>query len=278
MITINVNPVAFSIGALDVRWYGIMVVLAVVAVIALAVMEARRVGISDEHIYSVALWAIIGGVIMARLFHVIDKWDYYMANPSQIVGFEGLAVYGAVFGALVAVLIYCWVKKISFWLIGDVIAPGAILGQAIGRIGCTINGCCYGLPTSLPWGVVYTNPGSFCPVGEEFQPTQIYHLLWNLIGFGILWSLRRRLKPQGSLFLFYLALYAAGDLSIRFVRVGEPFRSGMFFNLQEAQLIGIAVLVVTVPWLVIRMWRYRSKQSAPANIKKVSRTGRNRGA
>jgi phosphatidylglycerol:prolipoprotein diacylglycerol transferase len=278
MITINVNPVAFSIGALDVRWYGIMVVLAVVAVIALAVMEARRVGISDEHIYSVALWAIIGGVIMARLFHVIDKWDYYMANPSQIIGFEGLAVYGAVFGALVAVLIYCWVKKISFWLIGDVIAPGAILGQAIGRIGCTINGCCYGLPTSLPWGVVYTNPGSFCPVGEEFQPTQIYHLLWNLIGFGILWSLRRRLKPQGSLFLFYLALYAAGDLSIRFVRVGEPFRSGMFFNLQEAQLIGIAVLVVTVPWLVIRMWCYRSKQSAPANIKKVSRTGRNRGA
>jgi phosphatidylglycerol:prolipoprotein diacylglycerol transferase len=274
MITININPVVFSIGALEVRWYGIMVVLAVVAVIALAVLEARRVGIPEEHIYSVALWGIIGGILVSRLLHVIDKWDYYMANPRQIIGFAGLTVYGAVFGALLAVLIYCWVKKLSFWQIGDVVAPGAIVGQAIGRIGCFINGCCYGLPTSLPWSVAYTNPASFCPLGESFQPTQIYHLIWNLIGFSILWSLRRRLKPQGSLFLLYLALYAAGDLSIRFVRVGEPF----LFGLQQAQLIGIAILVITVPWLVIRMWRYRAKQPATAGISKVSRSRRNRAA
>jgi phosphatidylglycerol:prolipoprotein diacylglycerol transferase len=275
MITININPVVFSIGALEVRWYGIMVVLAVVAVIALAVLEARRVGLPVEHIYNVALWGIIGGILVSRLLHVIDKWDYYMANPRQIIGFAGLTVYGAVLGALLAVLIYCWVKKLSFWQMGDVVAPGAILGQAIGRIGCFINGCCYGLPTSLPWGVVYTNPASFCrPLGESFQPTQIYHLIWNLVGFGILWSLRRRLKPQGSLFLLYLALYAAGDLSIRFVRVGEPF----LFGLQQAQLIGIAILVITVPWLVIRMWRYRTKQLALVSVKKVSRSRRNQGA
>jgi phosphatidylglycerol:prolipoprotein diacylglycerol transferase len=275
MITININPVAFSIGALDVRWYGIMVVLAVVTVIAIAVLEARRVGIPDEHIYNVSLWAIISGILVSRLLHVIDKWDYYMANPRQIIGFAGLTVYGAVLGALIAVLIYCWVKKISFWQIGDVLAPGAILGQAIGRIGCLLNGCCYGLPTSLPWGVVYTNPDSYCLLrGELLQPTQIYHILWNLAGFGILWSLRRRLEPKGSLFLLYLALYAAGDLSIRFVRVGEPF----LFGLQQAQLIGIIVLVVTVPWLIIRMWRYRTKQLALASVKKVSRPRRNRAA
>ena len=275
MITININPVAFKLfGVLPVTWYGIMVVLAVVAVIALAVLEARRVGLAEEHIYSVALWGIIGGILVSRLLHVIDKWDYYMANPRQIIGFAGLTVYGAVLGALLAVLIYCWVKKLSFWQVGDIAAPGAILGQAIGRIGCFINGCCYGLPTSLPWGVAYTNPDSYCQFDGLVQPTQIYHLIWNLIGFGILWSLRRRLKPQGSLFLFYLALYAAGDLSIRFVRVGEPF----LFGLQQAQLIGIAILVVTVPWLVIRMWRYRTKQLALANVKKVSRSRRNRAA
>jgi phosphatidylglycerol:prolipoprotein diacylglycerol transferase len=274
MITININPVAFSLGALEVRWYGIMVVLAVIAVIAIAVLEARRVGLAEEHIYSVALWAIIGGVLMSRLLHITDKLDYYIANPRQIIGFAGLTVYGAVLGALLAVLIYCRVKKLSFWQIGDVVAPGAILGQAIGRIGCFINGCCYGLPTSSPWGVIYTNPGSFCPLDEQFQPTQIYHLIWNLIGFGILWSLRRRLKPQGSLFLLYLALYAAGDLSIRFLRVGEPF----LFGLQQAQLIGIIILVVTVPWLIIRMWRYRAEQLAAASVKKVRRRVRNREA
>jgi phosphatidylglycerol:prolipoprotein diacylglycerol transferase len=248
----------------------------VVAVIALAILEARRVGLSEDHVYNVALWGIIGGILVSRLLHVIDKWDYYMANPRQIIGFEGLTVYGAVLGALVAVLIYCRVKKISFWQMGDIIAPGAIVGQAIGRVGCLLNGCCYGLPTSLPWGVVYTNPASFCPLGESFQPTQVYHILWDLIGFGILWSVRRRLEPKGSLFLLYLAIYAAGDLSIRFVRVGEPFRSGLFFNLQQAQLIGILVLLVTVPWLIIRMWRYRAKQSAAASVKKVSRPRRNR--
>jgi len=278
MITININPVAFSIGAFEVRWYGIMVVLAVVAVIAIALREAKRVGLAEDHIYSVGLWGIIGGIIVSRLLHVIDKWGYYMAHPGQIIGFEGLTVYGAVLGALLAVLIYCWVKKISFWLLGDVIAPGAILGQAIGRIGCLMNGCCYGLPTSLPWGVVYTNPGSYCPLDETFQPTQIYHLIWNLIGFGILWSLRRRLKPQGSLFLLYLALYAAGDLSIRFVRVGEPFRSGMFFNMQQAQLIGIIILLVTVPWLIFRMWRARAQAPVTGDSSKVNRPKRNRGA
>ena len=278
MIHINVDPVAFSIGFFEVRWYGIMVVLAIVAVIAIALLEARRVGLAEDHIYSMGLWAIIGGILVSRLFHVIDKWDYYMANPRQIIGFEGLTVYGAVLGALLAVLIYCWVKKLSFWQIGDVVAPGAILGQAIGRIGCFMNGCCYGLPTSLPWGVIYTNPGSYCELDGMVQPTQVYHLLWNLIGFGILWSLRRRIKPQGSLFLFYLALYAVGDLGIRFVRVGEPFRSGMFFNMQEAQIIGIIVLVVTVPWLIIRMWCYRAKQSAQASVSEVSGPGQNRGA
>jgi phosphatidylglycerol:prolipoprotein diacylglycerol transferase len=278
MITIDINPVAFSIGAFEVRWYGIMVVLAVVALIAISLREAKRVGLAEEHIYSVGLWGIIGGIIVSRLFHVIDKWSYYIAHPAQIFGFEGLTVYGAVLGALLAVLIYCWVKKISFWLMGDVIAPGAILGQAIGRVGCLMNGCCYGLPTSLPWGVVYTNPASYCPLDESFQPTQIYHLIWNLIGFGILWSLRRRLKPQGSLFLLYLALYVAGDLSIRFVRVGEPFRSGMFFNLQQAQLIGIVILAVTVPWLIVRMLRARKQALIVESSSKVSRKKRNRGA
>jgi len=277
MIHIDIAPVAFSIGIFEVRWYGIMVVLAILAVIAISFLEARRVGLAEDHIYSMGLWAIIGGVLVSRLFHVIDKWEYYMANPVQIIGFEGLTVYGAVLGALLAVFIYCRVKKLSFWEVGDVVAPGAILGQAIGRIGCFINGCCYGLPTSLPWGVVYTNPGSYGPA-EAVQPTQLYHLIWNLIGFGILWSLRRRLKPQGSLFLLYLAIYAAGDLSIRFVRAGDPFRSGMFFNLQQAQLIGIVILLVTVPWLIIRMWRYRANQPVSADVGEVSEPGQNQGA
>ncbi|HIE17426.1 MAG TPA: prolipoprotein diacylglyceryl transferase [Dehalococcoidia bacterium] len=252
MISIGIDPVAFSIGAFEVRWYGIMVVMAVITVIAITLLEARRVGIAEEHVYSIGLWAIIGGVIVSRLFHVVDRWDYYVAHPEQLVRLEGLTIYGAVIGAMLGMLVYTWVKKLSFWQIGDIAAPGAILGQAVGRIGCLLSGCCYGVATSLPWGIVYTHPGSYGP-HEVVHPTQVYHLIWNLIGFSLLWLLRRRIRPQGSLFLLYLAIYAAGDLSIRFVREGEPF----LFGMQQAQLIGIAVLLITVPWLVIRMWHYR---------------------
>jgi len=273
LIEIGINPVAFGFGPFEVRWYGIMVVLAVVAIIIITLLEAKRVRISEEHIYSVALWAVIGGVMVSRLVHVIDKWDYYMAHPEQITRFEGLSVYGAVIGAMAAVLIYAWVKKLSFWQLGDVAAPGALLGQAIGRIGCTINGCCYGLPTSMPWAVIYTNPRSYAPLGVPLHPTQIYHLLWNLVAFGIIWGLRRRLKPQGTLFLSYLALYAVGDLGIRSVRAGEPF----LFGIQQAQLIGIVILAVTVPWLIIRMWRAKAEALVSESPSEVSPPEQNRG-
>ena len=255
MIHIDISPIAFSLGAFEIRWYGIMVVLAVIAIIGISLLEAKRCGIADDHIYSLAAYAVIGGVVFSRVIHVIDKWDYYIANPMQIFNFEGLAVYGAVIGVVLAIIIYCLVKKLSIWLIADIISPGALVGMAIGRIGCVLNGCCYGLTTSLPWAVEYTCPDSYAPLGVPLHPTQIYHIIWNLIAFAVLWSLRRRLKPQGSVFLLYLAFYAAGDLIIRTFREGEPY----LFGLQQAQLIGIIVLVITVPWLIVRIWRAKRK-------------------
>ncbi len=255
MIDININPIAFSLGAFEIRWYGIMVVLAVIAIIGISLLEAKRVGIADDHIYSLGAYAVIGGIVFSRVIHVIDKWDYYIAHPMQIFNFEGLAVYGAVIGVVLAIIIYCLAKKLSIWLIADIISPGALVGMAIGRIGCVLNGCCYGLTTSLPWAVEYTCPDSYAPLGVPLHPTQIYHIIWNLIAFAVLWSLRRRLKPRGSVFLLYLAFYAAGDLIIRTFREGEPF----LFGLQQAQLIGIIVLVITVPWLIVRMLRAKRK-------------------
>lgn len=270
-IEIGNNPIAFTIGPFEVMWYGIMVALAIVAIIAISLFEARRVGISEEHVYSFGLWAVIGGILVSRLVHVIDKWEYYMDNPGQIIGFEGLTVYGAVIGVVLAVLIYTWVKKISFWQIGDIIAPGALVGQAIGRIGCFLNGCCYGLPTSLPWAVVFTHPRCYALLGVPVHPTQIYHLLWNLLAFAVIWLLRTRLKPQGSLFLSYLALYATGDLIIRFVRPGDPF----LFGMQQAQFIGVVILVITLPWLVIRMRRARAAASISESSSAVTRSEQN---
>ncbi|MBM3150376.1 MAG: prolipoprotein diacylglyceryl transferase [Chloroflexi bacterium] len=234
--------------------------MAVVVVIVFALMEAKRVGLARDHIYNAALWAIIGGVIVSRLMHVIDQWDYYMENPAQIVNFAGLSIYGAVLGAMLAVVIYCLVNKLSFWQLVDIAAPGALLGQAIGRVGCIIGGCCYGLEDSPFCAIEYVHPSHGLygtPVGVPLYPTQIYHLVWNLVAFGILWTLRTRLKPKGTVFLSYLALYALGDLVIRFFRQGTPF----IFGMQQAQVIGILILLVTVPWLVVKLWRGRKQAS-----------------
>ena len=229
-----------------------MVVLAVIAIIAISILEARRLKISDEHVYGLAAWAIVSGVLMSRVFHIIDHWDYYMANPAQIVGFEGVAIYGAVIGVVLAIIVYCRLKKLSIWQMGDMVSPGALVGMAIGRVGCVFNGCCYGLALDSFCSVVYTASNTYAPVGIAVLPTQFFHIVWNLAAFALIWWLRTGLKPQGSIFLLYLALYAAGDLIIRTFRQGTPF----LFGLQEAQLVGIIVLLITVPWLIIRIVKY----------------------
>jgi phosphatidylglycerol:prolipoprotein diacylglycerol transferase len=262
MLTISIDPVAFTIGSLTIRWYGIMVAVAVVAALGLTSREAKRLSLSQD-IYALFLWGIIGGFIGGRLAHVIDYWDYYMANPRELIGFAGLALYGTIIGVLVGVWIYMRVRRVPFSSlagVGDAVAVGAPMAQAIGRVGCTINGCCFGKPSPFhffPGAVIYTPRDTIPPEywGVPLYPTQIYFLLWNLIVFAIVWRFRDRLKPQGSLFFLYLSLYAAGDFGLRFFRVNEPFLLG----LHEGQVISLAILVIAVPWLIIRLRRFKKQ-------------------
>jgi phosphatidylglycerol:prolipoprotein diacylglycerol transferase len=254
LITISVDPIAF----LNVRWYGVMVALAVAVVVLWVILEVRRgAKISYEAILTASLIAIPSGVIISRLLHVIDRWDYYSLYPGQIVGGSGLTIYGAVLGATLGIWVYSRFSKINFGYLADLLAPAAILAQAVGRVGCTINGCCYGVPTSLPWGVVYTNPESYAPLGVAVHPTQIYEIIYLLIIFGVVFSLRGRLKPDGSLFLVYLSLYSLWRIGIDFLREGTPFLLG----LHQAQVIGIIVLAIAVPILVLKTRWVKTKTS-----------------
>ena len=147
---IDWNPIIFSIGTLEIRWYGVMVVLAVITVIGFSLLEAKRKGFSPDMVWDVGLWAVIGGIIGARLLHIIDKWQLYLDHPEQLLNFAGLAIWGAVLGGLAAILIYCLIKKLSFWQLGDIAAPGAILGQAIGRVAAWLTAAAMDLPASFP--------------------------------------------------------------------------------------------------------------------------------
>jgi len=245
MIEIGIDPVAF----LNVRWYGIMVALGVAVLILWTLREVRKgANLSYDTVFTAALVGIPSGIIISRLLHVVDVWDYYGQNLGQIIGASGLTIYGAVLGAALAIWIYSKFSNFRFGYFADVVAPGIILAQAIGRVGCTINGCCYGIETSLPWGVVYSHPGSFAPLGIPIHPTQIYEIIALLIIFGVLLILKGRFKPDGSLFLIYLGLFSSWRFGVSFVREGTPF----LFGLQQAQVIAIIVLAVVIFLLASR--------------------------
>jgi len=235
-----------------------MVAIAVASLLVITLREAKRIGITRD-IYSLAFWSIIGGLIGGRLGYVIWDWQYFVAHPLDIFGFQGLAQSGMIIGIIVAALIYMRVTKMRFSMllsIGDAVAVGAPLALAIGRIGCTLNGCCYGQPSKFnffPLAVIYTPRDTMSPEywNRSLYPTQIYHLLWNLIVFAVVWRLRGKFKPEGSLFFFFLCLFAIGDFSLRFLRAEEPW----LWGLRQAQLIDLAILAIFLPWLIIRLRR-----------------------
>ena len=276
MLTISVDPVAFTIGSLEIRWYGIMAAIAVAALLVIMLREAKRLGISRD-IYGIFLWGVIGGVIGGRLAYVIYYWEHFMANPREILGFAGLAQMGMIIGIVVAALIYMGVTKMRFSTllsIGDAFIAAALLALAMGRIGCTLNGCCYGqLSTSnfFPLAVIYTPRNTIAPEywGVPLYPTQLYHVFWNLIVFGTIWGFRRRFKPEGSLLFFGFSIYAIGDLFLRFLRNDRGIT--LFWGLDIPQVVDFAILVIFLPWLIIKLRQSKDNLWLQHLLAKLSR-------
>jgi phosphatidylglycerol:prolipoprotein diacylglycerol transferase len=264
-IFVNIDPIAFRIGPVDVGWYGIMVALAVVTIVSWAVYWGKKdPSLTADKMLNVALVGIPSGIIFARLLFVIDQTVvYYMhpelgttnflQHPAQMIGGAGLTIWGAVLGAALGIWIYCLVTKNSYGRITDMLAPGIILSQAVGRVGCTILGDDTGHLTSLPWGFVYTSPNSPTYQAVQFQPTHpvvTYEIIFALLLFGILMLLRKRLRPDGALFAVYMGLYSIWRIASDFLRDGNPF----LFGLHQAQFIGVVVLLISIIFLI---WKAR---------------------
>jgi phosphatidylglycerol:prolipoprotein diacylglycerol transferase len=232
-----------------------MVLLAIVFLIWWSAYFAHKQGYNKDFVLGAALWAIPLGFIGAKLVHVMDNLGYYIAHPAHIADGAGLAIFGAILGSMLGLYIHCRLRRVPFAPIADLAAPGIILAQAIGRVGCTINGCCYGLPSSLPWAVTWTHPNSYAPLGIAVHPTQVYELLWDLLVFGVLWwLLRGRLRPSGSLFAAYLTMYSLGSFLIRFLRGDVSAFAGIF---NEGQVISLLVFVVAASFLATQFWALR---------------------
>ncbi len=242
------HPVLFQAGPLTLRWYGAMIATACLVGLWLAKKEAVRNGIAKERIEDFFLFAIIAAIIGARLYYVaFTNPGLFWNSPFSVLAIweGGLAIHGAILGGLLVAIVSARKYKISFWKFADTLAPSLVLGQAIGRIGCFFNGDAHGYPTDMPWGMVYSpeSPAGRMFPGQALHPTQLYEMVFNLIIFGVLWSVRKKIKTKGNLFLLYIMLYSTGRIFV------EHFRADKltyFNNVSAAQSIGVIGIVAAL--------------------------------
>jgi len=273
-ISIGINPNLIDAGPITLSWHGLLTFVAVAVAVWLVARWGAKDGMIVDSIYSVAVWAIIGGVIGARLLHVIDFWDeVYRDDFFSVfsVWSGGIAIYGAIIGGFIGGAAYIMIRNSEWFLatwrtvfpfmgeahkadlpgigrLADITAPALLLAQAIGRFGDIINGEHLSKVTELPWGVIYTNansPGIFRP---PTHPTVGYELIFDLVLLAAIWPLRDRLRPHGMFFTLYLATYSIGRFFLSFLR--EEYNTYFGGNLNEAQVVAIIVVIFTVPLLV----------------------------
>ena len=261
MIEINIDPVLLRLGPLMITWHGFFTAVGVLAGIYLATRFAVERGFTEDDIMSVALWCVVGGIIGARLFHVVDAWEYYAADPLAIlrVNEGGLAIWGTIVGGPIAGAIYCYYRGLSIPRLLDICGLGLILGMAIGRLGDIVNGEHHGATTTGFWAVRYTHPQT---LGEPGLPVHLavgYELLWDTAILAICsWLLYRRIMPRDSMVWWsMIALYSAGRFVVQFFRIDQPF----FLGLSQAQFLSFAIGAASV-WILVFMWTRASRQAA----------------
>lgn len=260
-IEIGLDPTIMHVGGFALRWYSLFFMVAIVAGVWLGLREARRKGLAGEQIQSLAIWSVAGGMVGARLFHVVDRWELYADDPLQILNVwqGGMAVYGGLIGGVLTGLVYALRHRLPVWKLADAAAPGMLLGQAVGRLACIPNGDAAGAPADVPWAFIYTNPMSMVPdrlLGVPTHPYAVYELVFNFALLGLLWPLRTRFKTDGVLFLTYIILQASGRFLLTYFRVEKEW----FWGLQEAQVLALLAVAVAVLLLV---WRLRRGAGTP---------------
>lgn len=264
MIEIVIGPYLISSGSFLLSWHGFFSFIAVATAVYLVGRWAPMKGIDPDDIYSIAIWAILGGIIGARLVHVIDNWNFYQYNLLQIlfVWSGGIGVWGGILGGFLGGAAYAFIAKHPIGLIADLTAPALLLVQTIGRLGDIVNGeHCAMAATDFILAFNWISPDSDARgcangVGVPVQPVIAYEMLWNLAALFVVWKLRDRLMPAGMLFAVYLAMYALGRFMVTFLRQDKVWA----FGLQEAHYIAILVLLIVIPLLIIRARPISSEQ------------------
>ena len=226
-----------------------MMALGFIAGWFLALYEARRKGLERTTLEGLLPYAVIGGLIGARLNYLLfSDLGHYLENPGDIftIWRGGIALQGGLIGGLLVGIWYCRRHRLPFWQVADTFSPGLLLGQALGRLGDLLVGGEYGTPTDLPWAITFTDPRSQAPLGVPLHPTQIYELFWDLLVLGIIWRTRRRSGYDGRTFLQYAFLYSLGRFVIEYFRGDKLTFTILNREFSSAMTISLLVMILAL--------------------------------
>lgn len=256
------RPTLFKIGALPIHSYGLMLAIAFLVAIYVAARRAEKEGIPSQTIFDLGLFLLISAVVGARVFHILQHLGSYNSFGEVIgiwqggCGLSGLAFYGGFILALPVGILYLRWKKQSITGVLDILAPSLLLGVGIGRIGCFMAGCCFGKPTSLPWGITFPeNSLAAMETGrvESIHPTQLYSVISLISLFVILIILRKHIKIKGMLFLVAVLMYSTHRFLIDFLRYYTPDeRAGSLTTSQTISIIAGVISIATIIVLIAR--------------------------
>ncbi|HCV9060737.1 TPA: prolipoprotein diacylglyceryl transferase [Staphylococcus aureus] len=253
-----IDPVAFNLGPLSVRWYGIIIAVGILLGYFVAQRALVKAGLHKDTLVDIIFYSALFGFIVARIYFVIFQWPYYAENPGEIIKIwhGGIAIHGGLIGGFIAGVIVCKVKNLNPFQIGDIVAPSIILAQGIGRWGNFMNHEAHGGPVSrafleqlhLPNFIIenmYIN-------GQYYHPTFLYESIWDVAGFIILVNIRKHLK-LGETFFLYLTWYSIGRFFIEGLRTDSLMFTS---NIRVAQLVSILLILISISLIVYRRIKY----------------------
>ena len=259
------NPIAFKLGPFLVHWYGIIIASGAALGVLLAINETKRQRISADDIYDLVLWALPIGLIGARIYYVIFEWQYYSQHLNEIIAIwqGGIAIYGGLIAGGITLIVFCRQRSLSVWQVLDVVTPGIMLGQVIGRWGNFVNQEAFGSAVSRSFLQQLHLPNFIVQQmyigGAYHQPTFLYESVWNFIGLILLLSLRhkRGLFKRGEIALSYAIWYSFGRFFIEGMRTDSLY---LFGQVRVSQLLSLIVFIV-----MLSIFVYRRKQQKASN-------------